>query len=86
MRLAAMGASRTLFRQKFEDPAWGWWLRTFPAAGVDTENAVRIENAGFRSVLQIIIVSKMSPFFIALLALVASTLRTRAQQDIRTQP
>ena len=40
---------------------------------MDTENPVRIENAGFRSVREIIIVSKMSPFFIALLALVAST-------------
>jgi hypothetical protein len=29
---------------------------------VDTENSVRIENAGFRSVREIIIVSKMSPF------------------------
>src|SRR6266446_9728420 len=45
---------------------------------VDTENSVRIENAGFRSVREIIIVSTMSPFFIALLALVASTFRTRA--------
>src|SRR5882762_3461092 len=45
---------------------------------VDTENPVRIDNAGLRSVREIIIVSKMSPFFIALLALVASTFRTRA--------
>src|SRR4029077_2097064 len=44
---------------------------------VDTENPVRIENAGFRSVREIIIVSKMSPFFIALLALVSSTFRAR---------
>ena len=43
-----------------------------------TENSVRIENAGFRSVREIIIVSKMSPLFIALLALVASTFRARA--------
>jgi len=34
---------------------------------VDTENSVRIENAGFRSVREIIIVSTMTPFFIALL-------------------
>src|SRR5215467_5605000 len=45
---------------------------------VDTENPVRIENAGFRSVCEIIIVSTMTPFFIALLALVTSTFRTRA--------
>jgi len=45
---------------------------------VDTEKPVRIENAGFRSVREIIIVSKMSPFFIALLALVYSTFRARA--------
>ena len=32
---------------------------------MDTENPVRIENAGFRSVREIIIVSTMSPFFIA---------------------
>src|SRR5215467_4374852 len=48
---------------------------------VDTENAVRIENAGFRSVREIIIVSTMTPFFIALLALVTSTFRTRAAQQ-----
>jgi hypothetical protein len=48
---------------------------------VDTENSVRIENAGFRSVREIIIVSTMTPFFIALLALVASTFRTRAAQQ-----
>jgi hypothetical protein len=35
----------------------------------------------FRSVHEIIIVSTMSPFFIALLALVASTLRTRSSQQ-----
>ena len=45
---------------------------------VDTENPVRIENAGIRSVREIIIVSMMTPFFIALLALVTSTFRTRA--------
>src|SRR5438132_2895987 len=45
---------------------------------VDTENPVRIENAGFRSVREIIIVFKVSPFFIALLALVSSTFRARA--------
>jgi len=44
---------------------------------VDTENPVRIENAGFRSVREIIIVSTMTPFFIALLALVTSTFRAR---------
>src|SRR5262249_20768753 len=49
--------------------------------GVDTENPVRIENAGFRSVCEIIIVSTMTPFFIALLALVTSTFRTRAAQQ-----
>jgi hypothetical protein len=48
---------------------------------VDTENLVRIENAGFRSVREIIIVSTMTPFFIALLALVTSTFRTRAAQQ-----
>jgi hypothetical protein len=41
-------------------------------SAVDTENSVRIENAGFRSVREIIIVSTMTPFFIAPLALVAS--------------
>ena len=48
---------------------------------VDTENSVRIENAGFHSVREIIMVSTMTPFFIALLALVASTFRTRAAQQ-----
>src|SRR5262249_52263034 len=42
---------------------------------------VQIENAGIRSAREIIIVSKMTPFFIALLALVASTFRTRAAQQ-----
>jgi len=50
--------------------------------GVDTENPVRIENAGIRSVREIIIVSTMTPFFIALLALVNSTFRTRAAQQV----
>jgi putative transposase len=45
---------------------------------VDTENPDPIENTGFRSVREIIIVSKMGPFFIALLALVSSTFRARA--------
>jgi hypothetical protein len=45
---------------------------------VDTKNPVRIDNAGIRPVREIIIVSTMTPFFIALLALVASTFRTRA--------
>jgi len=49
---------------------------------VDTENSVRIENAGFHSVREIIIVSTMTPFLIALLALVASTFRTRAAQQV----
>src|SRR5215471_17462879 len=48
---------------------------------VDTENPVRIENAGFGSVREIIMVSTMTPFFIALLALVTSTFRTRAAQQ-----
>ena len=48
---------------------------------MDTENSVRIENAGFHSVREIIMVSTMTPFFIALLALVASTFRTRAAQQ-----
>jgi len=48
---------------------------------VDTENSVRIENAGFRSVREIIIVSTMTSFFISLLALVASTFQTRAAQQ-----
>jgi hypothetical protein len=52
-----------------------------PENGVDTENPVRIENAGIRSVREIIMVSTMTPFFIALLALVASTFRTRAAQQ-----
>ena len=52
-----------------------------PAPPVDTENSVRIENAVFHSVREIIIVSTMTPFFIALLALVASTFRTRAAQQ-----
>ena len=55
-------------------------VRTFKPA-VDTENPIRIENAGFRSVREIIIVSTMTPFFIALLALVTSTFRTRAAQQ-----
>src|SRR5262249_11705278 len=42
---------------------------------------VRIENAGIRSVREIIIVSTMTPFFIALLALVTSTFWTRAAQQ-----
>ena len=49
---------------------------------MDTENSVRIENAVFHSVREIIIVSMMTPFFIALLALVASTFRTRAAQQV----
>jgi hypothetical protein len=48
---------------------------------VDSENPVRIENTGFRSVHEIIIVFTMTPFFIALLALVASTFWTRAAQQ-----
>src|SRR5262245_17438970 len=48
---------------------------------VDAENPVRIENAGSRSIREIIIVSTMTPFFIALLALVSSTFRTRAAQQ-----
>ena len=48
---------------------------------MNTENPVRTENAGFRSVREIIIVSTMTPFFIALLALIASTIRTRAAQQ-----
>jgi hypothetical protein len=42
---------------------------------------VRIENAGICSVREIIMVSTMTPFFIALLALVASSFRTRAAQQ-----
>src|SRR5437879_3315311 len=49
--------------------------------GVDTEKPVRTENTGFGSVREIIIVSTMTSFFIALLALVASTFRTRAAQQ-----
>ena len=48
------------------------------ASGYGYRKPVRIENTGVRSVREIIIVSTMSPFFIALLALVASTFRTRA--------
>ena len=48
---------------------------------MDTKNPVRIDNAGIRPVREIIIVSTMTPFFIALLALVASTFRTRAAQQ-----
>jgi hypothetical protein len=51
---------------------------------LDTENSVRIENAGFRSVREIIIVSTMTPFIIALLALVSSTFRTRAALQAET--
>ena len=40
---------------------------------MDTENPVRIENAGSRCGREIIIVSTMTPFVIALLALVTST-------------
>jgi hypothetical protein len=47
------------------------WLRPKGRAR-DTENSVRIENEGFSSVREIIIVSTMSPFVIVLLALVAS--------------
>jgi hypothetical protein len=53
---------------------------------VDTENSDRIENAGFRSVREIVIVSTMTPFFVALLALVASTFRTRALSRLRSLP
>jgi len=48
---------------------------------VDTEIPVRIENASSRSVREIFIVSTTTPFFIALLALVSSTFRTRAAQQ-----
>ena len=48
---------------------------------VHTENSFRIENAVFHSVREIIIVSTMTPFFIAILALVGSTIRTRAAQQ-----
>ena len=48
---------------------------------MDTENPVRIENAGSRAVREIIMVSTMTPFFIALLGLVTSTLRNRAAQQ-----
>jgi len=56
-------------------------LKNALGASVDTENPVRIENAGIRSVREINIVSTMTPFFIALLALVTSTFRTRAAQQ-----
>ena len=48
---------------------------------MDTANPIRIENAGSRSIREIIIVSIMTPFFIALLALVTSTFRTSAAQQ-----
>ncbi len=49
---------------------------------MDTEKPVRTENTGVGSVREIIIVSTMTSFFIALLALVASTFRTRAAAEI----
>ena len=51
-------------------------------APVDTEKPVRTENTGFGSVREMIIRSTMTSFFIALLALVASTVRTRAAQQV----
>jgi hypothetical protein len=47
-----------------------------------TENSVRIENAGFRSVREISILSTMTPCFMALLALVASTFRTCSAHQV----
>ena len=49
---------------------------------MDTEKPVRTENTGVGSVREIIIVSTMTSFFIALLTLVASTFRTRAAAEI----
>jgi hypothetical protein len=45
---------------------------------VHTENFVRTDNTYVTTVCEIIIAFKMSPFFIALFALVGSTLQTRA--------
>jgi len=45
---------------------------------VDTENLVRTDNAYVTIVCEIIIAFKMSPVFIALVALVGSTFQTRA--------
>ena len=51
-----------------------------------TENPVLIENAGFRSVREIIIGSTMTPFFIALLALVTSTFGPVLLSRLRSLP
>jgi len=59
---------------------WRW--PALGCGGVDTEKPVRTENTGVGSVREIIIVSTMTSFFIALLALVASTFRTRAAAEI----
>ena len=45
---------------------------------MDTENLVRTDNAYVTIVCEIIIAFKMSPVFIALVALVGSTFQTRA--------
>jgi len=45
---------------------------------VRTENFVRIDNMCVTTVCEIIIAFKMSPFFVALFALVGSTLQTRS--------
>src|SRR5215469_2425511 len=56
------------------------WLR-FIASACGYRKPLRFENAGFGSVREIIMVATMTPFFIALLALVTSTFRTRAAQQ-----
>jgi hypothetical protein len=48
------------------------------ASVAHTENFVRTDNTYVTTVCEIIIAFKMSPFFIALFALVGSTLQTRA--------
>jgi hypothetical protein len=65
-------------------------LPLFPQPEYEAHSAARrcgyrrpgpIENAGIRSVREIIIVSTMTPFFIALLAPVASSFRSRPAQQ-----
>ena len=53
-------------------------IAVFKVATVLTENSVRAQTARVTSVREIIVISTMSPVFIALLALLTSTFRTRA--------
>jgi hypothetical protein len=60
-RRQMFGTCRNDGRPGDRDEAAAHRFYGLPEARVDTENPVRIENAGFRSVPEIIIVSTMSP-------------------------